>query len=77
MRVDGGRGPAVKAREREGFGSLLIRESARALGSVLKSEFREKGFGCSLSFVFNGESEGGLRHELLLRVFEWIVLQLF
>jgi two-component sensor histidine kinase len=53
-------GPPVRAPEREGFGSLLIRESARALGGMLKSEFREEGFACSLSFVFDGEAEGGL-----------------
>lgn len=33
-------GPVVKPPEREGFGSVLIRGSARALGGALQSEFR-------------------------------------
>jgi two-component sensor histidine kinase len=53
-------GPAVKAPEREGFGSLLVRESARALHGILKSEFRPEGFSCSLSFALQRETENGL-----------------
>jgi two-component sensor histidine kinase len=44
-------GPAVRPPQREGFGSFLLRESARALGGVLQSEFRPEGLSCSLSFA--------------------------
>ncbi len=54
-------GPAAKPPKREGFGSVLMRESARALGGVLRSEFLHDGLSCSLSFVFSGEAEGRLR----------------
>jgi two-component sensor histidine kinase len=54
-------GPPITTPDHEGFGSVLIRECVRALGGVLQPEFRAEGFFCSLSFVFNGETEADLR----------------
>jgi two-component sensor histidine kinase len=53
-------GPPVATPDHEGFGSVLIRESARALGGALQPEFRAEGFFCSLSFVFSGDTEADL-----------------
>jgi two-component sensor histidine kinase len=54
-------GPAVEAPEREGFGTVLVRESARALGGLLNSDFRPDGFSCSLSFAYTGVSGSSAR----------------
>jgi two-component sensor histidine kinase len=52
-------GPTVKAPESEGFGSRLLRVTAKELGGEMEIEFERDGFRWALAFDLQPGSEAG------------------